>query len=329
MSKRSVAKIQHYVPQFLLKNFRFKKSRIYVFDKKSGKKFVTNVRNVACQSRFYDFEFEGEPFTLESSLSKIESAAKPHIDTILESDSLLTLSPEARAELCIFFSVQFTRTLAFRERWREIPELIGEKLKAMVDNEEQLENVSEYIRSQSENEVIRDNVQFIMRSPEQFAVHFATKSWLLVATAPKRPFFIGDDPITLQNQIKSPFAGNLGLACQGIEMYFPLSPTRALAMLCPSHKERLQDLVGEVARLRAGLSSAESMVKAMYVENMLAALESGEPFAYTTGNVENFNALQILHSERFVFSSSDNFHLAEKIITKHPKARSGRRVTVN
>ncbi len=131
----------------MLKNFRFKKNRIYVFDKKLGKNFVTNVRNVECESRFYDFEFEGESFTLEPYLSEIESAAKPHFDAILESDSLLALSPEARAGLCIFFSIQFSRTLVFRERWREIPELLGEKPKAMVDNEEQLENVSEYIRS--------------------------------------------------------------------------------------------------------------------------------------------------------------------------------------
>ncbi len=80
-------------------------------------------------------------------------------------------------------------------------------------------------------------------------------------------------------------------------------------MLCPSHKERLRDVVDEVARLGAGLSSAELMMKATHAGKMLAALESREPFAHTTGNAENFNALQVLHSERLLFSSSDNFPL--------------------
>ncbi|QUX92630.1 hypothetical protein CYL31_15030 [Marinomonas sp. A3A] len=40
MSNNGIAKIQHYVPQFLLKNFTHKKNQVYVFDKKMVEYFL-------------------------------------------------------------------------------------------------------------------------------------------------------------------------------------------------------------------------------------------------------------------------------------------------
>jgi hypothetical protein len=56
LSAMSIAKVQHYVPQFLLKHFGTgKKDKIAVFNKQTDRVFATNVRNVAAESRFYDF----------------------------------------------------------------------------------------------------------------------------------------------------------------------------------------------------------------------------------------------------------------------------------
>jgi hypothetical protein len=52
-----MAKIQHYVPQFLLRNFgNGKKDQVWVYDKIDGRSFPTNAKNVASESRFYDFQ---------------------------------------------------------------------------------------------------------------------------------------------------------------------------------------------------------------------------------------------------------------------------------
>jgi hypothetical protein len=49
----SVAKVQHYVPRFLLRNFGTgKKDKLYVFDKQTERIFTTNVKNIAAESRF-------------------------------------------------------------------------------------------------------------------------------------------------------------------------------------------------------------------------------------------------------------------------------------
>jgi hypothetical protein len=50
-------KLQHYVPQFYLKNFASKNKKTYsinCFDKINEKQFTSNVTNIACESYFYD-----------------------------------------------------------------------------------------------------------------------------------------------------------------------------------------------------------------------------------------------------------------------------------
>ena len=86
------AKIQHYVPKFLLRNFGLgKKDQVWVYDKQTARSFPTNAKNVASENAFYDFEIGGETYSLESSLSKIESQAKPVVERIMDDDSVSSL----------------------------------------------------------------------------------------------------------------------------------------------------------------------------------------------------------------------------------------------
>ena len=50
-----------------------------------------------------------------------------------------------------------------------------------------------------------------LTEPEKFAEHILNKAWLMFETSPAHPFFIGDNPVTLQNntQPKGPFAETL------------------------------------------------------------------------------------------------------------------------
>ena len=49
---------------------------------------------------------------------------------------------------------------------------------------------------------------------DQYAEHILNKTWLLFETSAETPFYISDNPVTLQNQDESrgPMRGNLGLA---------------------------------------------------------------------------------------------------------------------
>jgi hypothetical protein len=146
------------------------------------------------------------------------------------------------------------------------------------------------------------------------AAHFVDKTWVLLRTDRTRPFLIGDNPITLQNQRDSGPRGNLGLAVPGIEIYFPLSPVRALAFWCPSHESVIRD----AAARRGSLPEV--------AQNVLTAIDTGRPLASAAENIENFNSLQIRYAERYVFSSVDDFALARDMIAAHPETRTGPRI---
>ena len=62
----SIAKNQHYVPQFILRNFTVGDGKqIHVFDKQDEKSFRTNIRNIAAETGFYNFDIKEYKFTTD------------------------------------------------------------------------------------------------------------------------------------------------------------------------------------------------------------------------------------------------------------------------
>ena len=45
-------------------------------------------------------------------------------------------------------------------------------------------------------------------------------------------------------------------------------------------------------------------------------------------NVENFNSLQVIEAERFVFSCAGNFELIKDMLRTNPELKNGPRTTV-
>lgn len=329
MKKHSVAKVQHYVPQFLLRNFGIgKKDKLNVFDKKTDRQFATNTKNVAAESHFYDVELQGHVYSMEPSLSKVEAAAKPVMESILRADTIVHLTPEQRAILCAFLAIQFTRTRSFREQMRHLPRLLGEHLRKHLGETADLSGVAEHIREPSENELTLMASEFMQKAPTDFGIHFANKSWVLLATSAKCPFWIGDNPITMFNSIDMGPFGNIGLAVTGIEIYMPLSPRRALGFWCPSLAKTLRtaashqkDLNTQFPDLNAGAPS--------YVAEILTAIDSGTPLEYRPENVTHFNSLQVQYAERYVFAHGEDFSLLKEMVSTNPHLRNGPRPTTN
>jgi|CXWL01.1.fsa_nt_gi hypothetical protein len=242
----SDAKIQHYVPRFLLRMFGSgKKDRVWTYDKLQDRAFQTNAKNIAAESRFYDFYHNGSLASLESALAALESATKPVIDRLLRADSLLAVPDDQRLILTEFVSVQLTRTRAFREQWKDFPRLLSNHLKAndKVATGSQAEDL---IRELTENESKEQTARFTLSAPSYFGQHLASKVWVLLATTRRHPFILSDNPVTMQNLMDRSPPSNLGLAVPGIEIYLPLSPTRALGMWCPTLAEAVRVRAGEL-----------------------------------------------------------------------------------
>ena len=95
-------------------------------------------------------------------------------------------------------------------------------------------------------------------------------------------------------------------------------------MWCPT----LTDLVHRGARAFAGGQGAGNAADREGVVAMSDSLLSGKPVQYSVANVENFNSLQVVWSERYIFSSLNDFHLAQEMLDSHPNLRQGPRSTV-
>jgi hypothetical protein len=310
------AKVQHYVPQFLLRNFGTgKKHQVWVFDKVSERAFLTHPKNIASESRFYDFEANGTLLTLEPYLSKVESAAKPILEGIGRLDSLAGLDASMKGTLAEFLSVQLTRTRAFREQWSALPGMIREAFASRGEVVADGSQAADIIRDLSANEVKSETGHFMLEARQLFAHHFLAKGWVLLSTTKKQPFILGDHPLALQNMVERPGRGNLGLAVPGIEIYFPLSPVRALALWCRS-------LTGLALRLR-GDRSGERLAA-----SIASALSTGRPISCSNENVENMNSLQLAGSERYLFSCKNDFESIKEILRTHPASKAGPRLQV-
>lgn len=324
-AQMTTAKVQHYVPQFLLRNFgNGKKDQVWVYDKSSNRSFPSNTKNVASESRFYDFVSEGQPQSIEPWLAELEGHAKSVISTILEADSLSTLADEQKQVLASFLAVQLTRTKTFREEWNAFPRMLREHLERNGDQVAAVSQAEELLREIPENDSKEQTAGIVFSASSTYAAHFLDKDWVLAATSRRHPFLLSDNPLTRQNMIDRPLRGNLGLTTPGIEIYLPLSPTRALAMWCPT----LTDLVHRGALSSAGGQRAGDVPDPEGVVALSDSLLSGKPVQYSLANVENFNSLQIAWSERYIFSTLNDFHLAQAMLGENPNLRQGPRSTV-
>lgn len=91
--KKEVKK-QHYVPRFLLRNFTesSKKNQLFVFNKRTEKKFRTSPEQIAHENKFYDFELKQDKFSLEPLFSDIENIAASIIRKITQNKTLLKIT---------------------------------------------------------------------------------------------------------------------------------------------------------------------------------------------------------------------------------------------
>jgi hypothetical protein len=107
---------QHYIPQFLLREFGHGKrgrERIHVYDKKTGQEFETKISEIGADYGFYD----AHGISLDDLLTDLEIKASREIHLIVKNHSLKGLD---RPQLALFLAVQEIRTEAHRSRLRRI-----------------------------------------------------------------------------------------------------------------------------------------------------------------------------------------------------------------
>ena len=289
----SSAKVQHYVPQFVLRHFTEHKNQIWVFDKQTDKKFRTNIKNIAAESGFYDFQIQGVKFTFEKSISELEHDASHVFKELVRTESLAQIDHEQRVTLSRFFAVQFVRTRQWRHVFDNITAQLTDTLKERGATEE--------LRSELPNptpESTKDTHMRALQDAGKFASYFQNKNWVLLKATKKNPFWISDNPIALQNMNDYSPVGNLGLGVKGIEIYFPVSRRLSLAMWCPSIVEKFQESYSAYRRvLKIDAKLAASNVEdPLFLEHLHQGIEHGRAVPSSLDNITNHNHLQVMWS---------------------------------
>jgi hypothetical protein len=320
----SLAKNQHYVPQFILRNFTINcGNQIFVFDKRKENSFKTNIRNIAAESGFYNFYIKGYHFTIEPGLAEFEWQTGQAFEKIIKDRSISNLKEEDRAKIAAFVSVQIYRTRYFRDRLFDMSKWLSEisrRWGAVADNED---NPDRLIEAN-----IKDvSIKMILKDSEDLIPIIMSKEWMIYETNESDPFYISDNPIVLQNHRDfGPFWGNLGLAVPGIEIYFPLTKNLTLAMLCPSHSEMFKDVFNKVSFLEKVVPGFEKQFapgELQWMQKLKEGYEKGNAVPMEQETVVNINSLQVMWSSRFVFSNRNDFNLVLKMIAADPSYKEG------
>lgn len=305
---------QHYVPQLLLRGFTTAADtdQVYVFDKRTGKVFITSTRNIGSERGYYDL---GGSVTLDSAMTRADGITGGIINRIRERQSLAGLSNEDRGMLAGFVVLQFLRTRGFQELTRHMAETVLARIEEMVGQVPR-----EWNEELAPEKAKEDYLRTIPEFTKDFLPHLLNKDLLLYKTETKVPFCISDNPVALYNTVNpgDGIRGTIGFGVEGIEIYLPISSELTLSYICPSIGESLQSVNETLQRLGGFISE-----DAFYY---LQARDTGKALKMIPDNVRFHNWLQVRYAERFIISSEENFADAADIIAQNPAARFGPRM---
>lgn len=328
MSKNNIPKIQHYVPQFILKNFCIgNTAQIFVFDKLNGKVFKSNIKNVAAEKSFYDLQIKGISVTLELGLSNLEGESSTILNKIKKDGSLTNISKRDRKLLSYFFATQFVRVPRIRENYKQINNLLISIIDRMGFDSKKHPQILH-----NDGEIKTLSIAGMGEIVSKLAPSFYNKDWILSKAPPNSSYYISDNPVTLQNLIDYGPRGGLGIAVRGIEIYFPISGLYSIGMICKSYKEIIDDNFNKVNVLKKlGIDPQLDIdkEKIMNMEKYKFCVETGVAFQSEHSNVINKNSLQVMYSSRFVFSNNDDFSLAKNMIKDYPEYRKPPKIQHN
>ena len=327
MNNVIIPKIQHYVPQFILRNFTSnKKKQIYVYDKCKEKEFRTNIINIAAESGFYDLDFMESKLTIELSLSEMEAKASELIKKIIQEKSLSHLTNGDKKHLSLFFAIQRTRGTSQRTMILEMNKLLEKHIIKMGLNPSEVKD----FKKMDEKDVKELSIKLVIDAEEQ-APYYYDKAWMLFSTDKKNPFIISDNPIVLQNQNDFKPYGNLGLAVKGIEIYMPICDTLLLGFLCHSIEDMFREMQQKYNAYKNIIPNLnkELGVESYYYDSVLDSIDNGVPFHYSKDHVENVNSLQVKFSNRFIYSSDGNFELVKDMLKFDPSLKNPKYIMGN
>ncbi|MCJ7431440.1 DUF4238 domain-containing protein [Candidatus Bathyarchaeota archaeon] len=274
-------KSEHYVPQFYLKNFTIggKGKTLHCFDKATLKEFISTPKNVACGKHFYDAEPSEQ--SVENFLSKIEADFSVAYNKLIIERDLRELKLDEVKNIATFIVLQELRTREWRETLRDLVKQLNERLSKYKMSDKLKEELEDVTREEYPKEM---QLGMMSRYLGEFVEMMLGTKWILIENGTQMLFWTSDQPVTRYNPVDKSPLGNLGILCEGIQIFYPLTPLLALCFCDPFHYHRYPDKM-------------------------------------TTKNVDNVifqNSMQVLWSTRLIFSQDKDFSLVRRMLKEQP-----------
>lgn len=218
-------RMQHYVPQFYLRNFSDAKGRtINLCNLKSGKIISgASLRDQCARPYFY-----GSDLKVEKALAGVERSAAEVVRGILRDRTLPDFYTTDSLVLFVFVIALHNRTMFIAEEENRINDAL---FKAMFREHPRLRGVN------LDNwRVVRENpiVPPLGRALETFpvALDLARK---LISNTSNEPFITSDHPVVFYNQYMEGYqeVSCTGIASKGLQIFLPISPAVMLHLYDP------------------------------------------------------------------------------------------------
>lgn len=286
----SIVKYQHYVPILYLKKFTVDLKSIHVFDKFTGKRFVSNIDSVACERYFYDLKEERDndhaTQQIEKNLGKLETKWQVLLQTVIEDINQNNIfNILYKNDLSLLISVLLLRTKECRESTKEFLEKVGSQMSQglvhdlyphysdEVINETRMVIDDEYLTDIHMQVLLNDEVAI------KIAKLLQNHIWVIVRNTSLNPFYTSDNPIVFYPHDRNGKIANAGIASYGIEIHFPLNSTYEIVLFERTFHKDKEKFEGKVIN------------------------RDSEHIQYA-------NQLQFIGSYRFLFSVNNNFSVA-------------------
>jgi hypothetical protein len=317
-------KKHHYVPQFLLRRFALLGTEhLFVFDKATDKVFRSNIEDIAAENLLYEFTLKGKTSSIEAGLARFESMVASVLAKLAQTDNITQIDDEERLFISAFVAQLMLRSPNSIATQRDFVS----KMRRWVRDKGWDPDAMEQIRELDRNEEKASIALMLPQTTLELAPALFDKDWTLQAAPAGETFLISDNPVGLHNQIDRSPRGNLGLRCEGIEVFLPLGPDRCLAIRCTSWIERM---------INAGVAYNMALIKGRRLPpgppqeayDYIRDVRSGSPRQLRQENVTFTNSLQVFGAERFVYSATDDFDLVRDMLQGNPNLRMGPRFEV-
>lgn len=331
------AQKHHYVPKLILRNFLFDKKRefVRVYDKKEDREFKTSIHNIMAERRFHDFTFDEYIVSFENIAGKIEEVILPAYRSVIQARQL-SGSPEERGALALLIAFQFVRTRAARDHWKQLDDIVREKIEAMGGA---IEDIRGY-EPPTENNLAKAHVLHMKEALSQFSPIIAEKNFSLMLATGNRKFYLGDNPVVLHNENDFGPYGNIGLAVKGIQIFLPLSSDIVLCAFCPSIVNELYSEMASMIKGRDEIIAAKvlsgdiliSQVKALREQfsekdqetyKKISSYDQSGLILARDEHVDFINSLQSMYATRFVICAKGDLRLARQHNAEFPQFRQG------